>query len=263
MVMQVSNPLGENQEKVETVDTAAASDKQFNDMNKDEKISWLSNQLERERTHSRTLAAQLEQVKKTLIRQNVETEAEEESITNKLCKQLSILKKEKEKLAVDAEREEEFLTNSLQKKLYALRQEKVSLENQLEQEQEFATNRLQKYLTKLEKDKLATEQRLEHELSSTIAKLESYLDLVSNCCKEGEEMKVDDTGISSLKSACLELQERFEKDIQEKQSQQNARSGEASSELQRLRDENFLLRQKVLSEYEKRAAIESEKVCAY
>lgn len=92
--------------------------------------------------------------------QQMQLEAEEELITNKLIKRLNALKAEKEALAMQIEQEEEYISNKLQAKLDALARDKIVMENALEAEQEFIVNRLTRQLSEAKAENSALEGKL-------------------------------------------------------------------------------------------------------
>lgn len=92
--------------------------------------------------------------------QQIQLEAEEELITNKLIKRLNALKSEKEALAMQIEQEEEYISNKLQAKLDALARDKILMENALEAEQEFIVNRLTRQLSEAKAENIALEGKL-------------------------------------------------------------------------------------------------------
>mmetsp|Transcript_21924 Transcript_21924/g.26706 ORF Transcript_21924/g.26706 Transcript_21924/m.26706 type:complete len:240 (+) Transcript_21924:318-1037(+) len=225
-------------------------------------ITDLEKQLDQERKRCQSLSTELTKYKELLVRQNAENEAEEESITNRLCKQVSSLIKEKEKIALEAEREEEYLTNVLQRQMHNLRQEKVNLETQLECEQEFATNRLMKKLSELQREKQNLERKLEAETCSHLLEMEKYLEKLNescdNCCRK-QTLKNEESE-SKIECSCRKIADELSRDVEQKKGHESARTKMFFSELEKLKDENFLLKQRVNAEREKRTAIETEKV---
>lgn len=78
------------------------------------------------------------------LRQHIESEQEEEFITNRLLKTLRNLEQEKYKILVDIDREQEYLTNTLHRKMSKVLKEKELLESQLKIEQDYLNDTLQK-----------------------------------------------------------------------------------------------------------------------
>lgn len=198
-----------------------------------ELIKKLQTELEEEREKNKKLTLELRTLKSKQVSLQVQIEAEEENITNKLMKHLSDLKKEKELLARQVEQEEEYLTNTLQKKLEQLKKEKVDLENQLEQEEEYIVNKLRKELTLLQQEKAHLEKKLEEEKETR----ERYKMMQ----KEMEEVR---TQIENYKRNVETFKQQNEK---------------LQDELKRLQTDNFVLQQKILKEHEKLSAINSER----
>lgn len=223
-------------------------------------IASLEEKLSLEKKRSQFLADELAKSRQTLANHVNESEAEEECITNKLCKQVSDLKKEKEKMAIDAEREEEYLTNNLQKEIFNLRKEKVSLENLLEQEQEFAVNRLQKQLKEIEDAKLLVEHQLEAEKCNTLMLLEKYQEMLRKNCDNCLSNQKKGSGVEVMRCECSIILGGLTEEINDRKMRESTRTEEMYSELQNLKDENFLLRQRVNDEHEKRTTEIAEKV---
>jgi myosin heavy subunit len=119
------------------------------------------------------LIARIQEIEKDKVALRLQVEAEERrmksektELEHKLqqnANHLSRLKHEKEVIVRQVEQEEEFLTNTLQQKLSKVLAEKIEIENDLEQEQEYISNRLQKQVTETLKEKHEMERRLEEE----------------------------------------------------------------------------------------------------
>lgn len=114
-----------------------------------ERIKQLEEELEIQIAKNTELEAKNEELKRNLVKIQLNTEAEEEFISNSLWKRIEKLKREKQELLVQLEQEEEMITNTLSRKLTKLQKEKVEMEIALENEQELIVNRLQKQLDEM------------------------------------------------------------------------------------------------------------------
>jgi hypothetical protein len=118
-----------------------------------EEVARLREELAAEQRRSRALGDELKKHKELLLRNSLESEAEEECLINNFNKKLERLTAEKERLALEVEREEELISNTLLKQLSQLRKDKVDLENQMEQEQECMVNKLQRQVASLDRQR--------------------------------------------------------------------------------------------------------------
>eukprot|EP00013_Stygamoeba_regulata_P024731 CAMPEP_0177655288 /NCGR_PEP_ID=MMETSP0447-20121125/14869_1 /TAXON_ID=0 /ORGANISM="Stygamoeba regulata, Strain BSH-02190019" /LENGTH=437 /DNA_ID=CAMNT_0019159161 /DNA_START=71 /DNA_END=1380 /DNA_ORIENTATION=+ len=128
--------------------------------------------------------------------------------------------------------EEEFITNTLLKRLATLKQERDTLAMQVEQEEEYLTNTLQRKLDQLKKEKIDLENALEQEEEYIVNRLQKQL--------------------QDLQKERDELRRRLEADQAEHIASQEA--------YQQLKDENFVLQQKVTREKERSAELASQKM---
>ncbi len=118
-----------------------------------EELARLREELAAEQRRSRALGDELKKHKELLLRNSLESEAEEECLINNFNKKLERLTAEKERLALEVEHEEELISNTLLKQLSQLRKDKVDLENQMEQEQECMVNKLQRQVASLDRQR--------------------------------------------------------------------------------------------------------------
>ena len=127
-----------------------------------EKIKQLEDELETQIAARAELEAKNDELKRNLVKMQLNTEMEEEYISNSLLKRIEKLKSEKQALLVQLEEEEEMITNTLTRKLNKLQKEKVEMEIALENEQELIVNRLQKQLDEMRVGTSRQARRLEH-----------------------------------------------------------------------------------------------------
>ncbi len=219
-----------------------------------------------------------------------ELEAEQEFLVNKLTKQnraavaakenaerrLAALKAERDLIAAEASAAQVACT-SLREKVTQAQSEKVALERRLENEQEYITMRLNKQLAavRAEKDKLQNTQHAEAEsllaaISASIRRLRVESGSPSPSKPSPQPAapspdSIDDAGsgldlLSKLESELAAIQKRFAQ-RSATHAAEAAASAEHDSEIQRLRTENWLLKQRISAAEESRAQI-TEQVAA-
>jgi hypothetical protein len=135
-------------------------------------ISRLRTELASEQRKSRSLCDELKKHRDLLLKNSLESEAEEEFLINNFNKKLERLTLEKERLALEVEREEELISNTLLKQLAQLRKDKIDLENQMEQEQECMVNKLQRQVATLDRQCSMLASQLSNERASLCSLLE-------------------------------------------------------------------------------------------
>jgi len=216
-----------------------------------------------------------------------ELEAEQEYLVNKLTKQnraavaakenaerrLAVLKSERDQIAAESAAAQ-VACASLREKVSQAQSEKVTLERRLENEQEYITMRLNKQLSavRAEKDKLQSTQHAEAEsllaaISASIQRLRAETDSLSpgpQSPSPSSASGADSPGglvlLTRLEQELASIQKRFAQRSAEHLADAAA-SAEHEAELQRLRTENWLLRQRISASEESRAQI-TEQVAA-
>jgi len=223
----------------------------------EERIVQLERELAEERDKNNRLQEQIKKLQTANVTLQLQTEEEEELITNKLIKKLSQLKHEKEQLLQQVEQEEELLTNTLQQKLQRLREEKISIENQLEVDKEYITNKLQKQLDAVIQEKNAMERKVEQERSEVISQLMTSLEKIRDSFKNQHFDQQEKELIEHLTEQVEALHTAQQKFAVEKE-QYRQKNAELRLELSRLESENFVLEQKIKREHEKQAQISTD-----
>ena len=217
-----------------------------------------------------------------------ELEAEQEFLVNKLTKQnraavaakenaerrLAALKSERDQIAAEAAAAQ-VACSSLREKLSGAQSEKVALERRLENEQEYITVRLNRQLAavRAEKDKLQTAQHAEAEsllaaISASIQRLRTETSTPSpHHSSPGpagsptdSDLPSDLAVLSRLEQELALIQKRFTRRSAEHIAEASA-SAKHDAELQRLRTENWLLKQRISASEETRAQM-TEQVAA-
>jgi len=204
---------------------AALAHEQQNSKKNEQLIKQLQLDLEAEKSKTRMLTSQVDQLRQASVQIQVSAEQQEEFISNTLLRRISDLKKEKESLLVQVEQEEEYMTNTLSKKVSQLLAEKRALEVTLEEERDQMVTKLQTQLSKLMSNN-GSEQ------SSQLAPLETMAEQLRHWQHKYTQLE------KSRISECDLLRE----------------------EVRQLRTENFILRQNLLRESEKLESLASKRI---
>ena len=117
-----------------------------------ERNQCLQRELVKEKELNQSLTLELEKLRLLLARNSLETEVEEDFITNKLNKKLQEAVKQKEVLILERDQNEEKISNILHKKMYLMHREKAKLLSEQELEQESIVNKLNRQLSRLKTD---------------------------------------------------------------------------------------------------------------
>ncbi|KAL0483149.1 hypothetical protein AKO1_014814 [Acrasis kona] len=218
----------------------------------EERIKQLEKELSDERDKNARAEEKIKKLQNANVTLQLQTEEEEELITNKLMKKLKQLKDEKETILQQVEQEEELLTNTLQQKLVRLRDEKIAIENQLEVDKEYITNKLHKQMDVLIQEKNTLEKNIEQERTEVLNHLTSALKTIRETFKAGDATEKD-------LIECLKDQVESLSNVQQQYGQEKERYRDRNTELQlelnRLQGDNFVLEQKIKREHEKQLEI--------
>eukprot|EP00478_Filoreta_tenera_P000803 GABV01000808.1.p1 GENE.GABV01000808.1~~GABV01000808.1.p1 ORF type:complete len:233 (-),score=82.48 GABV01000808.1:358-1056(-) len=181
-----------------------------------------------------------------------DVEVEEERVANSLIKQLDAVKREKERLAAE-------LHNELNH-LEAKREEKTQIEHSITQEQAEIAHR-KGQLGRVQAEKRKLQQSLATSTSELLTHLQTTIDQLfhqsttappgSNGQTAPEAMPAAELLLASIRSDIQALK-NAEKQINEERERLTSKVSLTRRELEVLKEENFLLQQKVEHEQENR-----------
>lgn len=181
------------------------------------------------------------QVKAQTERVEQELEAEQEFLVNKLMRRTEAVEAERD-AAAEACAEAERARDAAQAKLESAKAEKVALEQRLEAEQEYITNRLSRQLASVQAEKAALEAQQHSDVQALLGSIRGAVARLGGQPSEGggDSQAV----LARLEAQLSSIQGRLSAKARA-EGAAAAAAAPAQAELRKLREENWLLRQRI------------------